>query len=404
MTASGPGTDNDPLRDPGDFSFVLGGPLFQLLRRSHLSGDALELAHRRTVAMVAIGWLPLLVLSALEGRLVGGSVAVPFLRDLEAHVRFLVVLPLLVAAELTVHQRVRFVTRQFLARGLIATHDRARFDEALASTMRLRNSIAAELVLIAFVYVVGVLVIWSRYTVLDASTWYATPTGAGRTLSLAGVWFAYVSLPLFQFLLLRWYYRIFIWVRFLWRLARLDLRLVPTHPDRLGGLGFLSLTSTAFAPLALAHGALVAAWMANRIFVDGAVLLDFKIEIIGVVLLVLGVVFIPLMVFTGKLFDVWARGELEYGPLAARYAHEYQAKWVTSAAGPTEPLLGNSDIRSLADLAGVYAVVQGMRFAPITRQALVVVVAATLAPIAPLLLTMMPLGELVRRVIGMVAA
>ena len=30
-----------------DFSLVLGGPLFQLFRRAHLSGDALELMHRR---------------------------------------------------------------------------------------------------------------------------------------------------------------------------------------------------------------------------------------------------------------------------------------------------------------------------------------------------------------------
>jgi hypothetical protein len=117
----------------------------------------------------------------------------------------------------------------------------------------------------------------------------------------------------------------------------------------------------------------------------------------------LAVVFIPLLVFTGKLFDVWAKGELEYGPLAERYAHEFETKWVTRAAAPSEPLLGSSDIRSLAHMANVYAVVQGMRFAPITRQALVMVVAATLAPIAPLLLTMMPLGELVQRLIGMVA-
>jgi glycogen operon protein len=33
----------EALREPGDFSLVLGGPLFQLLRRSQLSGDALEL-------------------------------------------------------------------------------------------------------------------------------------------------------------------------------------------------------------------------------------------------------------------------------------------------------------------------------------------------------------------------
>ncbi len=54
-------------RDPYDFSLVLGGPLFQIIRRAHLSGNALELARRRTVAISLFAWLPLLILSALGG-------------------------------------------------------------------------------------------------------------------------------------------------------------------------------------------------------------------------------------------------------------------------------------------------------------------------------------------------
>ena len=68
--------------------------------------------------------------------------------------------------------------------------------------------------------------------------------------------FVYVSLPAFQFVLYRWYFRLFIWMRFLWQVARCELSLVPTHPDRAGGLGFLSLSVVAFAPLLTAHGAL----------------------------------------------------------------------------------------------------------------------------------------------------
>jgi hypothetical protein len=46
---------------PLDFSLVLGGPLFQLLRRAHLSGDALELLRRRTLAITIFTWLPLVL-------------------------------------------------------------------------------------------------------------------------------------------------------------------------------------------------------------------------------------------------------------------------------------------------------------------------------------------------------
>ena len=65
--------------EPTDFFLVLGGPLFQLLRRSHLSKDTLELVRRRVIIITLLAWLPLLVLSALEGQALGGSVAVPFL-------------------------------------------------------------------------------------------------------------------------------------------------------------------------------------------------------------------------------------------------------------------------------------------------------------------------------------
>src|SRR5690349_14461619 len=104
---------------PTDFSLVLGGPLFQLWRRSHLSDDAMELARQRIIVISLFTWLPLLLLSALEGQTMGGNAAVPFLMDVEAHVRFLVALPLLIIAELVVHQRMRFVVRQFLDRNLI---------------------------------------------------------------------------------------------------------------------------------------------------------------------------------------------------------------------------------------------------------------------------------------------
>ena len=159
------------LREPEDFSLVLGGPLFQLLRRSHLSGNALELARRRLITIALLAWLPLLVLAALEGRALGGNVAVPFLLDVEAPARFLVALPLLIVAELVVHQRMRFVVRQFLERHLIPASALPRFEAAIMAALRLRNSVLAEVLLIAFVYGVGVLLFWRQYVALQRATW-----------------------------------------------------------------------------------------------------------------------------------------------------------------------------------------------------------------------------------------
>ncbi len=390
----------DLLRNPPEFSLVLGGPLFQLLRRAHLSDDALMLVRQRVIVIALLAWLPLLLLSALEGNLWGGSTSVPFLVDIEAHVRFLVALPLLIVAELVVHRRMRPLLQQFLERNMIPENAMERFKAAVASAFRLRNSVVAELLLIAVVYGVGVLIVWRHYVALDTATWYATPSAGDSQLSLAGIWYGYVSLPIFQFLLCRWYFRLFIWARFLWQVSHIELSLVPTHPDSLGGLSFLSAQIHAFMVLAVAHGALLAGNLANRIFFVGAALTDFKIEIAVVVIFMLCLSVCPLLVFAPRLAQAKRTGAREYGTLAERYVREFDAKWVRDGASADEPLLGSADIQSLADMGNSFAVVQNMRIVPIKRDDILRLVAATLAPIVPLALTMMSLEELLKKLMG----
>jgi len=391
--------DND---DRLDFSLVLGGPLFQLMRRAHVSDGALDLVKRRILFFVSLTWLPLLVLSVLEGQAFGGSAPVPFLWDVEAHARFLVALPLLIVAELIVHQRMRPIVRQFVDRNLIPQEALPRFDAAIASAFRLRNAVFVEALLIAFVYLVGVMLVWRHFVALSTTaTWYSTPTAEGLKVSPTGWWYVCVSLPVFQFLLMRWYYRILIWVRFLWRVSRIELSLIPTHPDRVGGLGFLPLVSFAFAPLAVAHGAMLAGLIANRIFYLRAALPDFKAEIAVVALFLLCLVLGPFLVFAPQLAVAKRRGLREYGTLAERYVREFDSKWVRGpAATGNEPLVGSADIQSLADLDNSYEIVKTMRVAPITRDALVGLLVATLAPVVPLALTMMSLEELLKTLFG----
>ncbi len=388
------------LRNPPDFSLVHGGPLFQLLLRARLSDDALELARQRIIVIALLAWLPLLLLSALEGQLIGGSVAVPFLLDVEVHIKFLVALPLMVGAELVVHRRMRLLVKQFLDRNLIPASAMPRFDAAIHSAFRLRNSAFAEVLLIALVYGVGILIIWRHYMALDAPTWFATPSAEGSSLSLAGMWYAYLSLPIFQFLLLRWYFRLFVWARFLWQVSRIDLNLVPTHPDRTGGLGFLAATSYAFIPLLMAHGAIVAGNLANRIFYLGSALPEFKGEILLLVAWLLLIVLGPLLVFAPRLAEAKRKGLREYGTLAQRYVREFDVKWLRGGAPADEPFVGSADVQSLADMGNSYEVVRTMKAAPVSKEAILRLAAAVLVPIVPLLLTMMPWEDLLKKLLG----
>ena len=381
-----------PLEE--DFSIVVGGPLFQALRRAHLTGDALQLVRRRIVAAVILVWIPLLVLSAADGTAWGTAVAVPFLSDIDAHARFLIALPLLIGAELLVYQRMRAIVAQFVTLGLVRGAARERFDAAIASAMRLRNSVLAESLLIAFVYAVGIFVVWRHYIALSTPTWYGLPEGGELRPNLAGWWYLLVSLPLFQFILLRWYFRLFIWARFLWQVSRLDLAYAPLHPDRNAGIGFLSRIGYAFSPLLLAQGTLLAGMLANRIFFEAASLGAFKLEIFAFVVLVVGVVLAPLLVFIGPLARAKRAGLHDYGHLAKRYVDEFDAKWLHAPAPPDENLVGSADVQSLADMANSFEVVRGMSLVPITRDTVLRLAVMTVLPLAPLLLTMISPEEL----------
>jgi len=148
-----------PTLELPDFSLVFGGPLFQMYRRIHLYGDALELLPRRVVLITLFAWLPLLFLSALEGHALGGPIKIAFLRDIDVRVRFLVALPALIIAENVVHSRISPLIRRFVERHIVAAEDYPKFIAAITSALRVRNSVATEIALLGLVYTLG-LWIW----------------------------------------------------------------------------------------------------------------------------------------------------------------------------------------------------------------------------------------------------
>jgi len=394
--------NNFNTEETPDFSLVLGGPLFQLLLRSHLTAPALELMNRRIIFISLFAWLPLILLTLIEGKILSG-VELPFLYDIETQVRFLLALPLLIGAELLVHRRLRIVVGQFIERDIITEKVLPKFNEVIEKAMKLRNSAAAELILFIFVYAAGYY-IWAQLSGIEkigagAETWYTTRTADGTKLTLAGYWYVFFSRPVFQFLLLRWFFRLFIWARFLWQTSKLELNLIPTHPDRAAGLGFLGMSSAVFMPLLLAFGAIVSGLLANPIFFSGAKLLDFKMEIIGMLLLSLFFVLGPLLVFTPLLMQAKRKGLREYGIIASRYVGEFDNKWVRGGAPADEQFIGSGDIQSLADLANSFQVIREIKPFPFNKDTVVLLIVITLIPILPLVLTMIPLEELVMKLL-----
>src|SRR3984957_16961977 len=387
------------LQEPPDFSLVLGGPLFQMFRRSHLTGPALELLRRRVIFFWFLCWVPLAILSLVEGHLLGGA-NFSFLRDVETQVRFLISLPVLILAEVVVHRRLWPVVKRFVERRIVSPEELPKFYAIVDSAMRMRNSVIAEIVLVVLVFTGGIW-IWRNEVALDIVSWYASPRGGQMHLTHAGSWFAFVSVPIFQFILLRWYMRMLIWFWFLLRVSRLKLQLLPAHPDRAGGLGFLGGSTLAFTPFLFAQGALLAGQIANRIFYKGESLFSFKLTVVGFVGFFVAAILAPLLVFTSQLERAQREGSAEYGTIASEYVMDFDQKWLRRKAND-EQLLGSADIQSLADLGNSFAVVREMRIVPFTASDAMRLLVATIAPMSPLLLTIMPLDQLVTAAIKFV--
>jgi hypothetical protein len=393
------GTADSALPAAEDFSIVLGGPLYQMYMRGRLLKPPAGLVERRIAAFIVVTWLPLVFLTLAGGTALGG-VEVPFFLDVDVHIRFLIALPLMIGAELLVHRRIQVTVSQFISRGIVAPQDRPRFDNIIASTVRLRNSAWVEIALLVASVTLGYLV-WRAETSLRVSSWYiaAGPTG-GERLTLAGWWYAFISLNFFRFVLFRWYFRLLIWYVFLWRVARLPLQLNALHPDSAGGLGFLANSVLALVPLLLAHTVTWAGLILSRILHEGMKLPEFQLDIFFMVIGLMAVALVPLTFFTPHITRTKREGLREYGLLAVRYVGEFRDKWLRGRPPEGEVLVGSADIQSLADLANSYAVIRDMGFVPIGKQAMIALAAVLALPFAPLLLTMIPLQDLVGKVIG----
>lgn len=222
--------------------------------------------------------------------------------------------------------------------------------------------------------------------------------GGRWNLTAAGFWYVFVSIPILQFILLRWYVRLFIWYRFLWQVSRIPLNLIPTHPDRAGGLGFLGSIAYTLGPILFAQGAMLGGLFASRVLYHGENLLSFKLPAAGFVAFFVFVIFGPLLMFAPQMSGTRRKGLADYGLLAQRYVGGFQEKWILGHGTSSGELLGTGDIQSLADLGNSYAVVQEMRIVPFGLKDVSRLAAATAAPMVPLLLLVWSPEEVLMRV------
>ncbi len=382
------------------FSLTEGGPGTAFMKRLRLIHPEMGAGSARTaLILMALIWLPLCILCLIEGVAFGG-VKLPFSHDLAAHTRFLLAVPVLVLADIPVGARLRQVVRHFLAAGLIREKDLAKVGGIALDTLRFRDSRVAELTLLVLAYVATYNAV-SGFTLQSGSTWFkAAP---GHALTLVGYWYAFVALPIFQFLMFRWAYRMVVWSRFLRKVSKLDLLLTPTHPDGAGGLGFLGKGLIPFGIILFALSAVVSSGIASRILFSGGKLEDYQWSYVALFVIVLAIFAGPMLIFVPKLLVLKQRGLMEYGKLGSRYTQAFHRKWIEEAESTKEPVLGTGDIQSLADLGNSFEIIRKMRIVPIELSDFLAMVLPGLIPALPLAATVMPVGEIIKSLLKLLA-
>ena len=365
----------------------------ELLRRLRVIriGDRREAAMRIAVA-IGVAWLPLFVLSLVSR---DGPSITAFLRDVAVHARFLLAVPLFIAADYVVLPRLESMARYFAVTNLVPASRTDEYNALLASSRRLSAGVWPSGFLVAIVYALVVLLavlvpkdllpLWQRGTF---------PTG----LSLAGWWHLAISLPLQLGLLLAWMWRLGVWTRFLWRMANMDLYLVPAHPDQAGGLQFLAYSPRVFATLALPIGIVVAGTLANKV-IAGASPIGHEATPVVTAAVTLLLFATPPLVFTHALLAAWRIGVYRYGDLAARAGEAFERRWLTEDQKRDAELLERPDFSATTDLYAIVANVYAMRTTIYDVQGLLSVVIATVLPFVPIWLSAIPFSAIVNHLV-----
>jgi hypothetical protein len=383
---------------PADFSLVDGGPMHRLMERVGLAKPGSERVLWRAITFALFTWLPLLIFSAIEGTALRGNANVPFLLDFTAYGRFLIAVPAMIVAEAYVGWRVAAAVRHFLSSGLVSNEDFPQFEAAVGEATKDRDSLAMELLLVGFIYAWAVVqILGAGELAIPGITWHGVTAEAGEKLNLAGWWFRLVSLPVFQFLWLRWIWRVVLWSKFLWHMSKLRLRLISTHPDSAGGLGFLGETHGEFAVIVFALGAVLSSVFARSILFEKVPLSELRLPLAAFVLLCILIFLGPLLLFVPMLYDVKRRGFLEYGAVAHMYTRQFDDKWVKGGAPEGELILGSADVQSLADIGNSFEFVRRMTIVPFNKITVLKLTVAALAPFLPLTFLIMPVNEVLKK-------
>jgi len=374
--------------DAAEVSLVRGGPYYRAQKALGLIRTNQWNLGRRVAFLLAVGWLPLFVITVL----LNPQGLLSLIREYRLHARMLLAVPALLVGEVLMESRFRAVMAHIRQAGLLDASGLTHIDGVIAKLIHWRDSLLPETAILLLLISHSVT---SYRSLVDTVPWLGRVSGSEVHLTAAGWYAIVVSASIFQFLLGLALWKWLLWTYFAFKLSKCNLKLLATHPDQHGGLGFLGLTSSAFAPIAFSATAVIASTWRNDILYHGAHLMDFKLDGIVLIVLIALVALGPLAFFAPRLAETRRKGILQYGILGQIHSTDFHEKWIQHRAGHEAEFLRAPESSTLADYGQAYEKIESMNVFLVDKSSLYTLAAAIVIPALPMILAQVPLAVVV---------
>ena len=330
--------------------------------------------------------LPIIMFTAISGTLTDTNVHNPFLNEIEAIVHLFVIVPFLLFAE----RLVELPLVDYLERTteLILKSDRSKLIKFKKRFLSLIKSSVPELIILGVLYLLTIFRITNVEFEMSSWLFQNESTDNEYHLSLAGLWFNFVSIPLYQFLFIRWFWRWLLWLGSVIYISRLKWRIHAMHGDKMAGLEYLNYLPFVFGVCATS----IAANLSVEIFVEIReglkTLFDFKFIVAGFVLITTITCYLPLVFFLPKLSQLRSEAIIKFGTLIQYHHNFFEKKWFSKPETEVEDILGSTHPSSLGDINASYEAVQAMLAIPVNYKYMMISAFILTIPFLPLLSTL----------------
>jgi hypothetical protein len=384
-----PKIDEENASPAQDVSLIRGGPFYQVQHATRLLPSDRWNLGRRIILAIAVGWLPLVLLTLIYHP----SSLRTLISDYRVNARLLIAVPVLLIGQVVMDSRFRMIVQHLRTAGFLDADNLAKLDTIISHVKRWRDSLWPELAIIVAVYT-NLALIFSAH-LHENRPWALAVDGTGHLLP-AGWYFALVSQLVYMFLIGLSLWKWLLWCYFLFRLSRLHLLLIPTHPDGHAGIGFLGLSAMAIAPVAFSAAAAIGSNWRYAILAEGAHLVSFRLDAVVLLLVVIVVGIGPLIFFVPKLAAVRRQGILQYGTLGQLHSVGFHQKWIVHRAGHEDEFLAAPEVSTLTDYNSSYQSIESMQPFPIDKGAFLALGVSVALPLFPTVLAEIPLAEVLK--------